>query len=323
MTLSSSCSNETHSFDSYLSICTDFCPAPHSNHLGGVSEPLYNWSHRTILIHHDHSFFFYLATWQRPPPTFTLQAKYWQMKNAKGKEILSPSSNIFQWPSGSKLECGQLTQSQKILQALGQVAESLQGVFTPWNLSLWAPAFMDQRKGQPQDLWWICGPRVDSEPCPAVTLVSKPWVAWSPHPLILCFHSVLPALVHVAKIPLLTHDVLNSHDLWMCLSPLQGESYIFLSPETSTAPGTQEGFTKGTKPQKTPLACWLQALLRGLWAQIVNYKLVLVMGTCHPPLQGLNPVLLQLLIFNTPWKEFMVETRNEALCAGGGGGRRD
>ena len=182
MTLSSSCSNETNSFDSYLSICTDFCPAPHSNHLGGVSEPLYNWSHRTILIHHDHSFFFYLATWQRPPPTFSLQAKYWQVKNAKGKEILSPSSNIFQWLSGSKLECGQLTQSQKILQALGQVAESLQGVVTPWNLSLWAPAFMDQRKGQPQDLWWICGPRIDSGPCPAVTLVSKPWVAWSPTP---------------------------------------------------------------------------------------------------------------------------------------------
>lgn len=34
-----------------------------------------------------------------------------------------------------------------------------------------------------------------------------------PHPLILCFHSALPALVHVAKIPLLTHDVRNSHDL--------------------------------------------------------------------------------------------------------------
>ena len=36
---------------------------------------------------------------------------------------------------------------------------------------------------------------------------------------------------------------------------------------------------------------------------------------CHLPLQGLNNVLLQLLIFNTPWKEFRVESRNEALCA--------
>ena len=120
MTLHSSCSNENNSFDSHLSICwTDFCPAPHSNHLGGVSEQLYNWNHRTILIYHDHSFFFYLAMWQRPPPTFTLQAKYWQMKNAKGKEILSLSSNIFQWLSVSKLEGSQLTQSQKISTGTG------------------------------------------------------------------------------------------------------------------------------------------------------------------------------------------------------------
>ena len=137
---------------------------------------------------------------------------------------------------------------------------------------------MDQKKKrQPQDLWWICGPRIDSEPCSAMTFVSKPWVAWSPHPLILCFHSVLPALVHVAKIPLLTHDVLNSHDLWMYLSPLQGDSYIFLSPETSTAPGTWEGFTKGMKPQKTPLVCWLQTLLRGLWAPNCQLQI----GTHH------------------------------------------
>ena len=33
---------------------------------------------------------------------------------------------------------------------------------------------------------------------------------------------------------------------------------------------------------------------------VVNYKLALAIGTCHLPLQGLNHVLLQLLIFNTP-----------------------
>ena len=43
--------------------------------------------------------------------------------------------------------------------------------------------------------------------------------------------------------------------------------------------------------------------------------------TCHLPLQGLNHVLLQLLTFNTPWKEFRVEIRNEALCALGKTGR--
>ena len=32
----------------------------------------------------------------------------------------------------------------------------------------------------------------------------------------------------------------------------------------------------------------------------VNYKLALAMGTCQLPLQRLNHVLLQLLIFNTP-----------------------
>lgn len=29
-------------------------------------------------------------------------------------------------------------------------------------------------------------------------------------------------------------------------------------------------------------------------------------GPCHLPLQALNPMLLQLLVFNTPWKEFWV-----------------
>ena len=41
----------------------------------------------------------------------------------------------------------------------------------------------------------------------------------------------------------------------------------------------------------------------------------LKIGTCHLPLQGLNHKLLWLLTFNTSWKEFRVEIRNEALCA--------
>ena len=45
------------------------------------------------------------------------------------------------------------------------------------------------------------------------------------------------------------------------------------------------------------------------------------MVTCHLPLQGLNHVLLQLLIFNTPLKKFRVENRNEALCPLGKTGR--
>ena len=44
----------------------------------------------------------------------------------------------------------------------------------------------------------------------------------------------------------------------------------------------------------------------------VNYKLAFSIGTCHLPLQGLNHVLLQLLTFNTPLKEFRVESRTEA-----------
>ena len=39
------------------------------------------------------------------------------------------------------------------------------------------------------------------------------------------------------------------------------------------------------------------------------------MGTCHLPLQGLNHVLLQLLIFNTLWREFRVEKWG-TLCSG-------
>ena len=44
-------------------------------------------------------------------------------------------------------------------------------------------------------------------------------------------------------------------------------------------------------------------------------------GTRRLPLQGLSQELLQLLTFNTPWKEFWAEIRNEALCALGKTGR--
>ena len=57
----------------------------------------------------------------------------------------------------------------------------------------------------------------------------------------------------------------------------------------------------------TPLffTCYKQLLL--LYCQLQA-------GTCHLPLQRSNYELLQLLTFNTPWKEFRVEIRNEALC---------
>ena len=54
----------------------------------------------------------------------------------------------------------------------------------------------------------------------------------------------------------------------------------------------------------------------------VNFKLALATGTCHLSLQGLKHVLLQLLVFNTR-EEFRAESRNEALCAGGGRGQAD
>ena len=54
---------------------------------------------------------------------------------------------------------------------------------------------------------------------------------------------------------------------------------------------------------------------------IVNCKLVLAMVACHLPLQGVNYELLQLLTFNTLWKEFRVESRNEVFCTLGKTGR--
>ena len=48
------------------------------------------------------------------------------------------------------------------------------------------------------------------------------------------------------------------------------------------------------------------------WFESVNY-----IGPCHLPLQGLDHVLMQLLAFNTPSKESMVESRNETFCIQG------
>ena len=47
----------------------------------------------------------------------------------------------------------------------------------------------------------------------------------------------------------------------------------------------------------------------------------LKIGTCHLPLQGLSQWPLWPLTFNTPWKEFRMEIRNEAFCALGKTGR--
>lgn len=57
----------------------------------------------------------------------------------------------------------------------------------------------------------------------------------------------------------------------------------------------------------TPLffTCYKQLLL--LYCQLQT-------GTSRLPLQRSNCELLQLLTFNTPWKEFRVEIRTEALC---------
>ena len=69
--------------------------------------------------------------------------------------------------------------------------------------------------------------------------------------------------------------------------------------------------TSGQNGHKMPLKARSNLLP---WGGPVNYKLAPAMGNCHLPLQGLNHVLLQLLIANTPWKELRVESRSEAGC---------
>ena len=71
---------------------------------------------------------------------------------------------------------------------------------------------------------------------------------------------------------------------------------------------------------------WYFGLSTTNWHLHVKYKLALAKsmcqqlnsnhkGVCHLPLWRLNPMLLKLPTFNTPWGEFRVE--NEALCAPG------
>ena len=74
------------------------------------------------------------------------------------------------------------------------------------------------------------------------------------------------------------------------------------------------------KLDNQPLLCFEPRSLAEWWCQL---QIDTCHGTCHLPLQGLNQVLLQLLTFNIPWKEFSVESRNEALCALGKTGRTD
>ena len=59
---------------------------------------------------------------------------------------------------------------------------------------------------------------------------------------------------------------------------------------------------------------WASLLLR-LELEAVSCKLALAICTCHLPPQGLNCVLLQLLIVDTSWKGFRVEGRKEAFWA--------
>ena len=60
-----------------------------------------------------------------------------------------------------------------------------------------------------------------------------------------------------------------------------------------------------TPPIQTPFLTWTKN----------PFYCHLQIGTWHLPLQGSNYEPLQLLNFNTPWKEFRVKMRNEALCA--------
>lgn len=78
-----------------------------------------------------------------------------------------------------------------------------------------------------------------------------------------------------------------------------------------------------------PVCSWLDNSFSSMnKVSLFGYQLqILQIGTCHGhylPLQGLNHVLLHLLIFQTPppstpgsWKELRVESRIEALCSSG------
>ena len=87
-----------------------------------------------------------------------------------------------------------------------------------------------------------------------------------------------------------------------------------LSAKSSPDLGMSLLSTVGQNDHEMSPKIWSNVLL---WVGPVNYKLALVIDTYHLPLQELNHVPLQLLIFNAAWKEFRVDGRNKTLCAWG------
>ena len=77
---------------------------------------------------------------------------------------------------------------------------------------------------------------------------------------------------------------------------------IYLLPQAQTSSFCHALYTE---PQRCgwhdPRSCHLQ--------------IGIATGICPQSLQGSNYLLLQLLPFHTPWKEFMVESRSKVLCA--------
>ena len=108
---------------------------------------------------------------------------------------------------------------------------------------------------------------------------------------------------------------------WLVIerSDAEAEAPILWPPDgTSQLTGKIEGKTRIVHQRMS----WLDSITHS-----ANYKLALAKSICqrlnnkgifHPPLQRLNPLLLQLPTFNSPWGEFRVES--EAPCALGNWG---
>ena len=78
--------------------------------------------------------------------------------------------------------------------------------------------------------------------------------------------------------------------------------------------GREDGyFIQKSKPSGEMVDLWTK--------NSVNYKLAFALGACHLLLQELNQVLLQMLIFNTPWNKLRGKSRNETLLVLGKAGR--
>ena len=102
-------------------------------------------------------------------------------------------------------------------------------------------------------------------------------------------------------------------------SDAEAEAPILWPPDgTSQLTGKIEGKTRIVHQRMS----WLDSITHS-----ANYKSALAKSICqrlnnkgifHPPLQRLNPLLLQLQTFNSPWGEFRVES--EAPCALGNWG---